>query len=799
MNLNSVALKTIKKDDELVGSTSVVLNSNIILIIGGMNHDTIKNPYLSMKLFSLIDYEYKTLTINTNGILNTMFHSTTILYPGKKNQSIFLFGGKLYNKFIKNDIVKYRNSIITIQDTDFGFNITNILNDDQIGREGMTVNTVGKDLDKALVFGGCTTNNQYLNDILLLNQIEDNNESNNNENNINQIKYKWDLKALPTEGEQPPKRAYHSSVVAGDSNQSIIIFGGKDEKYIYQDLWVLDITSILNPVDPSTIAVDPKAKKGAPPVVTAPSGIWTKLFESSVTIPRFMHFSLISNSNIDSSNNTGHLTFCIFGGISMIDEVTSGISLKEIWSTNINFLGERKYQANDFVPVEITDNSNFISNNTLYGSASVPIIDKISNDDPNLLITKCSASFIFGGSRRLINIENNDDYATKTLYLAVDIKSKLVQAAKKVNNLLLGIDDSLLNVTKTQINYPNGDVYIGFAMDVTNENTNETETIPHGIGKMTFANGEYFEGEYKNGKRNGKFKHTTPSGIKFVGDFVNDLRNGEGKLSQIIDNVEKDIYTGSFKDDMYHGSGLLIEEGGNYHRGLFANNLKHGKGVFYNATLKKSIEGEWNKNILYKGFTAALKISSFNGKSGGNFDSTDSSNSNTISGVYSGMVTDGRPDTPFGQDATCLYDDGSKYVGGFRAGRRNGFGTFTTPKGDKYVGKYVADKLNGTASWSSEARGERFEGLWENHKPNGRGKYYYIDGATYDGEWKDGKRHGRGILVFSSNPSPRKRNMTKYEVSYNGDWVEDVKEGYGVIEYSDGSKVEAQFKSNIAQ
>jgi hypothetical protein len=335
-------------------------------------------------------------------------------------------------------------------------------------------------------------------------------------------------------------------------------------------------------------------------------------------------------------------------------------------------------------------------------------------------------------------------------------------------------------------------------MDVTDENSNET--IPHGMGKMTCTNGDYFEGEYKNGKRNGKFKHTTSSGIIYIGDYVNDLRNGEGKLSQVVDSIETDIYTGHFKDDMYHGSGLLIEENGNYHRGLFANNLKHGKGVFYNATLKKSIEGEWNKNILYKGFTAALKINSFNGKNGGNFDSTtDTSNSNNISGIYSGMVTDGIPDTPFGQDATCLYDDGSKYVGSFRAGRRNGVGTYTTSKGDQYIGKYVADKLNGSASWSSETRGERFEGLWENHKPNGHGKYYYIDGSTYEGNWKDGKRHGRGLLLYSTNPSPRKRNMEKYEISYNGDWNEDVKDGFGIIEYSDGSRIETKFKNNIAQ
>jgi hypothetical protein len=449
--------------------------------------------------------------------------------------------------------------------------------------------------------------------------------------------------------------------------------------------------------------------------------------------------------------------------------------------------------------VDLNDNSTFKNTSTLYGSASVAITDKITNEDPSTLVSKCSACFIFGGSSLLVNQETNDDNSTKTLYLAVDIKSKLVQADKKMNNALLGIDDSLLNVTKTQINFPNGDVYIGYAMDVINEN-GETETFPHGLGKMVCADGQFFEGEYLNGKRNGDFKHTAPDGTVYVGKFVNDARCGEGKLSKIMsDGVEHDIYSGTFKDDVFHGPGLLIEGNGNYYRGNFANNLKHGKGVFYDATTCKSIEGEWNKDVLYKGFTAALKISSFNGKSGGRFDSSDMSNTNTITGTYSGMVTNGIPDTPSGQDATCLYDDGSKYVGGFRAGRRSGFGTFTTPKGDQYVGKYIADKLNGSATWSSEAKGESFEGLWADHKPNGTGKYYYIDGSTYEGEWKDGKRHGKGTLTFSSNPSPRKQSLPRYEISYEGNWIEDAREGLGTINYSDGTILQATFKNNIPQ
>ena len=43
--------------------------------------------------------------------------------------------------------------------------------------------------------------------------------------------------------------------------------------------------------------------------------------------------------------------------------------------------------------------------------------------------------------------------------------------------------------------------------------------------------------------------------------------------------------------------------------------------------------------------------------------------------------------------------------------------------------------------------GAKYEGYWENHKANGRGKFYHVDGDIYDGEWLDDMANGYGVYM----------------------------------------------------
>ena len=52
------------------------------------------------------------------------------------------------------------------------------------------------------------------------------------------------------------------------------------------------------------------------------------------------------------------------------------------------------------------------------------------------------------------------------------------------------------------------------------------------LGKYTWANGKYFEGQYENGLRNGFGKMFTGDGDTYEGNWVNDKPTGEGVLVQ---------------------------------------------------------------------------------------------------------------------------------------------------------------------------------------------------------------------------------------------------------------------------
>jgi hypothetical protein len=75
-----------------------------------------------------------------------------------------------------------------------------------------------------------------------------------------------------------------------------------------------------------------------------------------------------------------------------------------------------------------------------------------------------------------------------------------------------------------------------------------------------------------------------------------------------------------------------------------------------------------------------------------------------------------------------VYEDGRKYIGEFKNGMHNGFGTITLLNGLKY------------------------EGSWKDNKRHGTGiiKYYNSEGkldGTWKGEFVEDKRH-KGKLIF---------------------------------------------------
>ena len=106
----------------------------------------------------------------------------------------------------------------------------------------------------------------------------------------------------------------------------------------------------------------------------------------------------------------------------------------------------------------------------------------------------------------------------------------------------------------------------------------------------------------------------------------------------------------------------------------------------------------------------------------------------------------------FGQETGVLYlwENGTKYMGEWKDGKKHGQGTFTYGKGkwegDKYEGEFKVGYRNGqgTYTWSD---GDKYVGEFKDDKPNGQGTYTWSDGRKYEGEFKEGKKHGQGTYT----------------------------------------------------
>ncbi len=106
-----------------------------------------------------------------------------------------------------------------------------------------------------------------------------------------------------------------------------------------------------------------------------------------------------------------------------------------------------------------------------------------------------------------------------------------------------------------------------------------------------------YEGEMKDGKRNGKGILYSPNGKKeYHGEWKDDKRNGRG--IEYLENGNK-FYDGMWKNDKREGKGIsyklsLFEN--KAYDGEWKNAMKNGKGISYLPNGEKSYEGEWKDN-----------------------------------------------------------------------------------------------------------------------------------------------------------------------------------------------------------
>eukprot|EP01034_Spumella_vulgaris_P034758 gene34758-42872_t len=237
-----------------------------------------------------------------------------------------------------------------------------------------------------------------------------------------------------------------------------------------------------------------------------------------------------------------------------------------------------------------------------------------------------------------------------------------------------------------------------------------------------------------------------------------------------------------------------IVDGDGIFKGLMANGLKHGHGVWRRSD-GKYFAGKWQRGVL----TVLEATLNFDTLYYGDFKDGFKHGKGVLSFgdsvKYCGEFV---RDKYEGQGRLCRLIDKSVYIGAFRNGLAHGAGTLTlqnvvikgdwlngetigdmdvkyTLNGQMYCGQFTNNLRNGTGIYS---------GGIINNKPTGQGVMTSAGGTMYDGEWVNGTRE---VWEEDQAGGPGKRILVSGEVQ-TGMFQAGVLDGHGHIVYPDGSE-----------
>ena len=118
------------------------------------------------------------------------------------------------------------------------------------------------------------------------------------------------------------------------------------------------------------------------------------------------------------------------------------------------------------------------------------------------------------------------------------------------------------------------------------------------FGKEKMTNGVY-EGQYLNGKFHGQGTYTWADGNKYVGEFKDGIQDGLGISTFVSGKFAGGKYVGQFKNQKQHGQGTYTWANGDKYVGEWKDGVQHGQGtfIFANGTVDKGI---WENGELVK-------------------------------------------------------------------------------------------------------------------------------------------------------------------------------------------------------
>ena len=118
-------------------------------------------------------------------------------------------------------------------------------------------------------------------------------------------------------------------------------------------------------------------------------------------------------------------------------------------------------------------------------------------------------------------------------------------------------------------------------------------------------------------------------------------------------------------------------------------------------------------------------------------------------GFYSQCEKDFLNNSSISQMEEKIYENGRKYIGQFKNGKREGYGIMYFPDGGRYEGNWENDLAHGKGIEYYQ-NGDRYEGNYFKDEEDGEGVYYYNNGDRIMGNYKNGNKVGKHVKLCSN-------------------------------------------------
>ena len=215
------------------------------------------------------------------------------------------------------------------------------------------------------------------------------------------------------------------------------------------------------------------------------------------------------------------------------------------------------------------------------------------------------------------------------------------------------------------------------------------DNLLSGSGRVSWANGDVYNGELAQGKRHGQGEFVWANGQRYKGTWVQDVPHGTGSMAFASGNR----YEGDIAHGEPHGTGRMVFASGDTFQGPFVKGKPNGQGTYRWAN-GQTYEGPWTREQA----NGVGKLLYANGNR------------------YEGSLVNG---TPEGQ-GKLAYASGDEYLGQFKQGNPHGEGTYVWKSGERFTGQWQDGRKHGQGrfEWST---GDRWDGLFENDAQTDKG------------------------------------------------------------------------------